>query len=619
MAPINQIPKATDSIDRRGWLAGGAIVALTLLAYLPLIHAGFIWDDNYYVTKNTALQSGEGLVRIWFAPRDVVPQYYPMTVTTFWMEYQMWGLRPLGFHIVNVLLHAGSAVVLWRLLRRLGVPGCWMAAAIFAVHPVHVESVAWITERKNILSGFFYLLALSAYLRYALPRATELLAGRRWYFVSLLLFVLALFSKTVTSSLPAAVLLILYWKRGKIVLKDVVPLVPFFVAGIAMGSITSWMERHIVGADGPEWQFTLAQRILIAGRALWFYVGKLAWPDGLCFIYPRWVVDPHSPRLILFPALAAASVIALWLLRRRLGRGPVVAVLFFAGTLFPALGFVNVYPMRFSFVADHFQYLASIGLIVLAVGVVGHLLRRFAPDRPRAGAILGGVVLASLMATTFARVPAFTSLETLWTDTLATNPDCWMAHNNMGIVYFERNDLDDAMKQYTAALELMPRYIEAGINLATAESAAGRQPEAIRQAQATLGYIGPDDSPVNLTNRSRCWYAIGVAYLRESDAQEADTAFENVVANDPKNTYAHIALAELMQNRGDSAGATKEWEIVTDLKPDNAKAHAMLANLYYASGRIDLAKQEYSSAIAADPDIFNEINRSNQASAPRGQ
>jgi hypothetical protein len=290
---------------RRTWFISLLLLGLTLAAYLPALHAGFIWDDDDYLINNRTLHDLPGLQRIWFET-SATPQYYPLVHTTFWLEYHLWKLNPLGYHLDNVFLHALAAILLWRVLLKLPVPGAWLAAAIFAVHPVNVESVAWVTERKNVLSAVFYFAAALAYLRFAVPdnppdtndkrrettgkKLEEKQAGSTrwcWYVAALILFVGALFSKTVTTSLPAALLLVFWWKRGRIGLRDVLQLLPFFAVGVGLSLHTSWLEKHHVGASGAEWALSFFDRCLIAGRALWFYAGKLVWPAELTFIYPR--------------------------------------------------------------------------------------------------------------------------------------------------------------------------------------------------------------------------------------------------------------------------------------------------------------------------------------------
>ena len=298
----------------------GALVALTVLAYLPALRAGFVWDDDLHVTQNEVVRTWQGLVDIWLRPGAIL-QYYHLTHTSWWIQYHLWGLAPLGYHLVNVLLHGSSAAVLWLVLGRLCVPGAWMAAAVFALHPVHVESVAWVTELKNVQSGFFYLLALLGYLRWGLADDAEPAGGRRIYALSFLSFACAVLSKSVTCTLPAAVALVLWWKRGRLAPGRILALVPLAVMSVAAGALTASWERRYVGAVGPEWALSLPERCLVAGRALWFYAAKLAWPVDLAFIYPRWTLDPHAWWQWLFPLGAVLVLVALAALRRRLRPG----------------------------------------------------------------------------------------------------------------------------------------------------------------------------------------------------------------------------------------------------------------------------------------------------------
>jgi hypothetical protein len=337
------------------------LVAAVLFAYGSSLHNGFIWDDPEYVINNATLRTLDGLSRIWFEP-GATPQYYPMVFTGFWIEYHLWGLDTFGYHLVNVLLHGLNAVLLFLLCRRLAVPGAWVVALLFALHPVQVESVAWITERKNVLSLFFYLSAFLVYFHpdRSQPGSSQPWSSRPWYlrpgyFLALALFLFALWSKTVTCTLPAAMLLVLWWKKPRLGRQEIVPLLPFFVMGLVLAFVTVWMEKTHVGAQGEAWSLGLGGRCLLAGRIPWFYAWKLVAPVDLAFIYHRWSVDPGVAWQYLFPAALVGGVLFLWLMRRRLGKGPLVAVLIFVGSLVPALGFFNVYPMRFSYVAIIFS------------------------------------------------------------------------------------------------------------------------------------------------------------------------------------------------------------------------------------------------------------------------
>jgi hypothetical protein len=349
------------------------------------------------------LRDTSGLHLIWFQP-TALQQYYPLSGTTFWLDYQLWKFWTLPYHMENVLLHALAALLFWRLLLQFQLPGAWLAGAIFALHPVMVESVAWITERKNVLSLVFYLGALLAYLRYeqrsdppssgfgaasrdhashaCQPEASERRPVTRppsfFYALAFVLFLGALLAKTTTFSLPAVILLIGWWKRGQIRWRaDVLPTLPFFALALGLCAVTAWLEKHHVGAQGPDFALTFPQRCLIAGRAFWFYPGKLFWPANLCFIYPRWQPNPGSGWQWLYPVTAIGTLFMLWPGRGRIGRGPVTALFFYVGTLFPVLGFMNAYGMRFSFVWDHWVYLPALGVIALGPALVVRVVERF--------------------------------------------------------------------------------------------------------------------------------------------------------------------------------------------------------------------------------------------------
>ena len=271
---------------------------VTLLAYQPVWHAAYIWDDDQYVTGNALLHSLGGLKLIWFVPGATV-QYYPLTFTTFWIEYHLWGLNPLGYHLVNVCLHSLNAILFWLILRKLNVSGAWLAAGIFALHPVCVESVAWITEHKNTLSGVFYLGSILFALMFWLsdektpasanvPMAT--LGRWRFYWLALGFYACALWSKTTTIPLPFVILLLIWWKQRKLAWRETYLVFPFLAIGIAMGFITMHVEKHL-GASGNDWDLSWLERCLIAGNDFWFYLGKLVWPCPLTFVYPRWVIN----------------------------------------------------------------------------------------------------------------------------------------------------------------------------------------------------------------------------------------------------------------------------------------------------------------------------------------
>lgn len=526
--------------------AGAAfIVAVTLVAYLPAIRGGFIWDDDQYVTENRLLRSVDGLRLIW-TTIGATPQYYPLTHTSFWIEHQLWGTKPLGYHLTNVLLHIGSALLLWRILVMLGLRGAWLAAAIFAVHPIEVESGAWITERKNVLAGVFYFGSMLCYL-YASRDGNGLpgmVLGKPrwgWYSGSLALFVAAVLSKTIAGTLPAALLLILWWRSGRIPWKPALYLLPMFGLALVMGSITGWMEREFVGARGPEWELSLAERILIAGRAVWFYAAKIVLPINLTFIYPRWDIDVTSFLQWLYPMALVAVLCGLFALRGRVGRGPLTAVLYFVGTLVPALGFVNVYPMRFSFVADHFQYLAGVGLIAL----IAELLIRV--TRARDAMVLFPVPLV-LAVLTWSQAHMYRDAQTLWQTTLDRNPDAWIAHDHLGAI-LAASDLEAALGHYATAQQLNPDHMEGYIGMGNLLLQIGRTGDAAEQYRKAIG-VRPD-SPTP-------YYGLGVALDAAAEPEGAIAAYHQALAADDRFIPARMKLVDLYTRLGRGDDAARE-------------------------------------------------------------
>jgi hypothetical protein len=349
-------PGAGASISRRTWwLGAAALSACVLLVYLPVLHAGFIWDDDKHLTQNPCIVGPTGFAGIWTSAEAT---YYPLVLTTFWIQHALWGLAPLPYHLVNVLVHAACGVLLWMVLARLSVPGAWLGAALWALHPVQVESVAWVTELKNTQSCVFFLLAVLYFLKW--------LEGRRTYALALLFAAAAILSKSSTVMLPVVLALCWWWEERRWRWRNVVSLAPFFLISAVASAWTIWEQKFHSGALGEDWALSFPQRLIVAGRVVWFYLAKLAWPHPLIFIYPRWQVDAAQAAGYL-PLLAAIGTMgALWWRRDGRARPAFFAVAYFAVSLFPVLGFFNVYYFRFSYVGDHLQYLASIGPMALA-------------------------------------------------------------------------------------------------------------------------------------------------------------------------------------------------------------------------------------------------------------
>jgi protein O-mannosyl-transferase len=590
---------------RRGGTAGerslawtaALLLAATLAAYAPALRAGFVWDDDYHVTRNPALLDAAGLARIWLDPSST-PQYYPLTHTTFWIEHRLWGSSPLGYHLVNVLLHAACALLLWRILAALEAPGALFAAAVFALHPVHVESVAWISERKNVLSGVLALGALLAWLRFSLGAASapgEAGPTRRTRAgaLSAVLFVLALLSKTVTATVPVVAGGITLWKRRRLARREAVLLAAVLLAGAAAGLATVFLERHQIGAEGAEWSLPPLERLLLAGRVPWFYLSKLAWPSGLTFVYPRWTVSARDAAAWLGPAAIVATAAALAAARKRIGLAPLVALGAFLVTLFPALGFFNVYPMRYSFVADHFQYLASAAPIALFAASAFLALRRFgAPSW--LGRALAVALLVTLAALTWNRSLAFRDEETLWRDTLARNRAAWMAHNNLAGLLAARGETEEAIAHLQDAVRLKPDHAGAHENLGLLLARAGRSAEALAELREAVR-LRPE------SNAARAALA-GLLATAGRDG-EAVAEYEAALRSAPGDPDLLFGLANALARSGRAREAAERYREGLRVRPGDAAAHYDLGTLLARGGRLDEGISHLEEALRLRPDM----------------
>ncbi len=584
----NGAPGNTDVKASLMPVAGALIIAAATLAfYIPSIGGGFIWDDDAYVLNNILLQSLDGLKRIWFTNES--PQYYPLVFTTFWIENYLWGLKPIGYHIVNVAIHSLNALLVWFILRRLKIPGAWVIGLIFAVHPVHVESVAWITERKNVLSGLFYLSALSTFLKFDDGE------GRRWYLLSLLFFILALFSKTVACTLPVAILIVRWYKVGMPTPGFIAALIPFFAGGAIMGLNTARLEITRVGAAGVEWAMTFTERIVLSGKIASFYATKLFYPAELTFIYPRWNIDATEAGQWVFTAGVLLLGLILLLSIKKIGRGPIAALAFFIVTLFPALGFFDVYPFRYSFVADHFQYLASLGVITLAVAVPAWALTvRGGGSIPVKTLFyaLSALAVITLGTLTWKQGYVYTGLETLWRDTIRKNPSAWIAHNNLGTVLASRDRLEESVESYRNALRLKPDHAKARSNLGNALSRLGRFDEAMVEYNESIR-LKPFDAET--------YYNIGITFSDRGEYSEALGYYRKALTYKPGHAYAHYNSAIAYTNLGLPEAAADSYASAIRSKPDFADAHNNIGNILLSLGRLPEAAAHYKNAIRYKP------------------
>ncbi|PYJ57936.1 MAG: hypothetical protein DME82_01160 [Verrucomicrobia bacterium] len=571
----------------RAWLFGVLLAALTIFAYRPAWNGGFLWDDDVYITNNELLTAPDGLRRIWFS-LDSPSQYFPLVYSTFRIEHALWGLNPTGYHWVNLLLHVANALLVWRVLARLNVPGAWLAGAIFALHPVQVESVAWITERKNVLMGFFFLLTLLAWLAFVDERTK-----RPWsfYVLALILYMLALSAKTTACTLPAALFLILWLQKKPINWKRIFEILPFLVLGIAMGLLAMWWERYHQGTSRAAITFlSPIERVLVASRAVWFYLSKLIWPSNLTFIYPKWTVSPEHLLDYIWLVAAMAVCMAIYWLRRYTGRSVEVAAAFFLATLSPVLGFIMLFTFRYTFVADHYQYLACIGPIALAsAGIVS-----LADALKQRVFIWSAAVfaVAMLAVLTWRQGSMYGDIERLWRITLARNPECGMAHTNLGIVLLEKGQVDEAIVHYRAALQMQPNSWDDEYNLGTALLSKGEVDEAIVHCETAVT-IQPNDPDAQV--------ALGSVLLEKKRIDEAIMHYQKALAIRPDYFLARCGLGRALLEKGELDTAIQHFRAALLIQPEHADCHTVLAVALDEKGETAEAIQHYDKALEISP------------------
>ena len=535
-----------------------------------MLWGGFVWDDFIW-SQSRAVLEWSGLGDIWSWPSRILKEahYWPLTYTTFWLEHKIWGLEPAGYHVVNVLLHLLNTLLVWRLLLRLAVPGAWVAAAVFAAHPTHVESVAWVIERKDVLSGLFYLAAVLVWLRF-------LEQPRPWrHGLAMLLFAAGLMSKSMVVTLPATLLIVQWWTNGRITPRDLRRVAPFFLVALLLTAV----DLYSYGSSQAPLDYSWVERMLIASRALWFYAGKLAWPANLAVIYPRWDISLGDPWAWLYLAGAAALAAALWLLRHRVGRGPLAGALFFAVTLSPALGFVNYSFMYYSFVADRFQYLAGIGVIAVLVGAAAHGAGRL-PGRLRSGtAGLAALVLALLGTATWRQAGIYRDKVTFFSHVVSLNPEALSAHYNLGVALMAAGRTEKSLAAARTAVEKRPDH-------------AG--------ARALLG----------------------MALVRTERFLEAEETLRRALETRPGHKNIQRAMAELLRKQERHEEALEAYRALLEIDPDYALAHAFIGEILLELHRYGPAVEHLSKAltsIEAAPSVTPDLPTSDSIHAMLGK
>ncbi len=641
-------------------LAGVAlIVVAAFIAYFPSLNGGFIWDDFSLIVENLNIKTLSGLYQIWFSTETV--DYWPVTYTTFWIEWRLWGMNATGYHVINLILHIIEALLIWVILRKLSLPGAFLAAMIFAVHPVNVESVAWIAQRKNLMAMLFFLLSILCYLRQFSLNCSDnaqrsrhspcadpargvrgLLIGR-WYWLSLAAFVLAMLSKGSVAVLPLLLLGIVWWRRtgtvpifapAKMGLSpsvsrwDLLRTAPFFLVAVVLAGVNVWFQTH--GAGNEIRIASFAQRLLGAGGVVWFYLYKALLPLSLVFVYPQWNIQADNP-LWWLPLLAAVVVTAvLWRYRRGWSRPFLFAWGFFCVALVPVLGLTDVYFMKFSLVADHYQHLALLGVIALAAAGWGKWHQYVQGPARWAANTVAIVLLGALTLLSCQQSGLYRGEITLYQATLEKNPDSWMVQNNLGYALADAGRAQEAIKYYEQALRLKPNYPEALNNLGAALAKLDRPQEAIEHLEQALR-LKPDYPEAHnnlggvLANVDRLQPAIehleqvlwlkpdypdahnnlGIVLAKAGRLPEAIEHFQQALRLNSNSFGARSNLGNALVKTGRPLEAIEHYEQALRLKPDFLDAHYNLGIALFKVGRLHEAVEHFQQVLQKKPELAN--------------
>ncbi len=579
---------------RRDWVWGLILILSVILTYTPVWQAGFIWDDDTHLTANPCIVGPLGLKEIWTTrAADICP----FTFTTFWVEHALWGLEPLPYHLVNVLMHGACAVLLWRVLRSLHVQCAWLGAALWALHPITVESVAWITEMKNTESGLFFLLSVLFFVRWLRAKHLGGRTGGGWnYALTLFFAALAMASKSSTVILPVVLCLCAWWIEGRWYWRNVASAAPIFLMSIAASALSIWTQGLALARVVTNSQLVRSwpERLATAGDAVWFYLGKLLWPHPLITIYPRWQIDAGQ-WVSYLPLLAVLVILpALWLKRELWSRACFFAFAYFIAALLPVLGLINNPIFRYSLVFDHFQYLGSIGPLAL----VGTGLARFSDfvipkKRGLQWSLYAGLLLILGIAT-WQRTWVYASQETLWTDTLVKNPNCRLGHCYLGVVLFQKGQVDEAVAQYQKALEIDSNYVEAHYNLGNALFQKGQLDEAVIQFQKALE-IDP--------NYVEAHYNLGNALFQKGQLDEAVIQFQKALEINPNDAEAHYNLGNALFQKGQLDEAVDQFQKALKIDPNSFATHYNLGGALFQKGQLDEAVSQFQEVLRLKPDF----------------
>ena len=569
LLPVNE---PIDNTTKDTWrsLRGGAVllVLLTIAVYLPALGGGFVWDDYSLIVDNPLIKASDGLHRFWFTTEAT--DYYPLTWTSWWLQWRLWGGNAMGFHAINVLLHALNVVVLWIVLRRLAVPGAWLAALLFAIHPVNVATVAWISEQKNLLSMFFSLLAVLFYLKFDEDHR------KHWFGAALVAFLLALLAKSAVVMLPVVLLGCVWWRHGRVLKHDLLLLAPFVLLSLVLGVTTIWFQYHRVLQGSMAQADGIFPRLVTAGCVPWFYLYKALLPFDLSAVYPRWNINPSRWTSYL-PGFVLLGCFALfWRQRKTWGRPLLFGLGYFVVMLFPVLGFFDQDYYQYSFVADPWQYYSIVGIMALLVAAVMNIGQHLNKEQQRRWGTVANIgalaLVVALGSATWTRAGIYTSEESFWEDTISRDPDSWMPHYNLGNWLLSAGRLEKAIDQLREAARLRPDIAKVHSNLGIALAQVDKLPEAVAE-------------------------------------------FEQVLRIDPNLFEAQANLGHVLVLLGRPTEAIAHWEQALRIKPNSAEVHYDMGRAFEEMGRPKDAINQYELALKLRPGMVDAENQATRLKA----
>ena len=639
--PVSAVAKSTASGPSRDLWWGVTLFLAVILTYSPVWWAGYIWDDAAVVTANPVVAGPLGLKEIWTTKAADI---CPLTLTTFWIEYRLWGSAPLPYHLVNVLMHGASSVLLWRLLLELRVPGAWLGAALWALHPVQVESVAWTTEMKNTESCFFYLLSILFFVRLLKKRNDGNESG--WtleYALTLAFAAMAMASKSSTVILPVVLCLCAWWVARKWDWRYLIWVSPLFLMSLVSGLVSIWTQDSHV-ANAPLWARSWPERIVTAGDIIWFYLAKLIWPHPLMMVYPRWQINVGD-WISYLPLLAVIIVFSIFWARRDLGWRPWLFVfLYFVVALCPVMGLLNLNYFVYSQVADRFQYLASMAPLALVGSFLFLSSQAWTDGNSAVKSLLAGGLLLVLGIASWRQAWTYQNGLTLWIGTLAHNPSCWvgeneygdalaqdgqtdegiahlrkaleiapdyaLAHGNLGTALTRKGDLNGAIPEFRRALEIDPNYVDAYSNLGWALVKTGHVEEAVAQCRKAV-----DIDPNNLLGH----VILGIGLFEQDKIDEAILEYQKALVIDPHNLIAHNNLGNAFSRQGKLHDAIIQLQEALRLQPDSADIHYNLGLVFLREEDTNSAIEQFRKCLEINPGDASAHNSLGEALVHKGQ